>query len=64
MDHLECPATVVVHQVFDVLQEERPGAVILDNAGNIEEKSSLSIAAKTVWPVKRILFETPAMENG
>lgn len=55
-DHPEGVALVVVHQVFDILQEKRLRPMMADNLGQPEEQRALGIAGEAVWPVQRILL--------
>jgi len=64
VDDLEGLAAVVALEVLDVLQDERGGAVEVEDVGDGEEKVALLDVLETCLRPRLSFFETPAMPNG
>ena len=55
-DHPECVSLVMRLKIAHVLQQEGPRALLLDDAGDIEEERPLSRVEKAVRAAQRILL--------
>ena len=55
-DHSQRLPPVVVNEVLDVLQEKEPWAMMREDARDIEEESTLGLAAEPVRAVQCVLL--------
>jgi len=56
VNHTECIASVVTHEVLDVLEQKGSGPVVLDKPCNIKKKRSLRFAFESVAFSKSIFL--------
>ena len=63
MDDAKSLPLVMADQVFDILENERPGSVVLDDPCDVEEQCSLCLAPETVFAPQSIFLRNASQRE-